>query len=453
MPDPSRHARTGSAAASAAITAITAPDNQSDPAPVTAPRHISFRTWEGVDGFTTGAAAGTGVAEGRLVIVAAAETIEHTDPHNGTVRTYEAATWTSPVWAPGGEANERVEANERTETSARTGVTEVIASWNAITPPGTWVEVSVRGTTSTGRRTKWYVLARWCAGDSEADLRRSTVSQQGDADADANADILRTRAGTTLTDLQLQLRLCRPTGSTTTPRVSLVAACASALPKDPTVPLSRGSGAIGTVLDVPAYSQMVHTGHYPEWNGGGEAWCSPTSTAMVLDHFGLGPSTTATDWVDLPDENRPQVDHAARSVFDHSFGGAGNWAFNTAYAGACGARAYVTRLRSLVEAESFIAAGIPLVCSVSFTKDELDGAGYDTLGHLLVLVGFDAAGDVVVNDPASHDLADDTAVRVTYRRDQFENIWVPRSGGTVYVITPPGHTLPRVPDPSERNWA
>ncbi|MGO1972458.1 MAG: peptidase C39 family protein [Propionibacteriaceae bacterium] len=449
MPDLSRRRPTGSTGATAAMSMI---DDRPDPTPSTAPRHISFHAWEGADGFATGTAAGTGIDEGRLVIAAAAETLEHTDPHTGTARTYDAATWISPVWAPEGEANERVEANERTETSARTGVTEVIASWNAITPPGTWVEVSVRGTTSTGRRTKWYVLARWCAGDSEADLRRSTVSQQGDADADANADILRTRAGTTLTDLQLQLRLCRPTGSTATPRVSLVAACASALPKDPTVPLSRGSGAIGTVLDVPAYSQMVHTGHYPEWNGGGEAWCSPTSTAMVLDHLGLGPVAAVTDWVDLPDENRPQVDHAARGVFDHSFGGAGNWAFNTAYAGVCGARAYVTRLRSLAEAEVFIAAGIPLVCSVSFTKDELDGAGYDTRGHLLVLVGFDADGDVVVNDPASHNLSDDSAVRVTYRREQFESIWVPRSGGTVYVITPPGQALPRPLVPSEPNW-
>lgn len=445
MPDLSSRRPTGSAGATAAMSTI---DDRPDPTPSTAPRHISFHVWEGADGFATGTAAGTGVDEGRLVIAAAAGTLEHTDPHTGTVRTYDAATWTSPTWAPGGRANERIRA------------TEVIGSWNATTPPGTWVEVAVRGTTAAGDRTKWYVLAHWCAGDGETDLRRSTVGDQADAHADADADIVRTRPGTTLTDLQIQVRLYRPAGLDATPRVSLVAACASALPKKPiriptekpTVPVSPDTAAAGLVLDVPAYSQMVHTGHYPEWNGGGEAWCSPTSTAMVLDHFGLGPAASVTDWVDLPDENRPQVDHAARGVFDHSFGGAGNWAFNTAYAGVCGARAYVTRLRSLAEAEAFIAAGIPLVCSVSFTKDELDGAGYDTRGHLLVLVGFDANGDVVVNDPASHNLADDSAVRVTYRREQFENVWVPRSGGTVYVITPPGQALPRPLDPSEPNW-
>lgn len=431
MSDLSRCTPVGSADPTGTTSAIV---DRTDPVRAAAPRHVAFRAWEGAAGFATGTASGTGVDDGRLVIDTATEAIEHTDPHTGSTRTYDVATWTSPIWAP------------------RFGTSAVIGSWNATTPPGTWVEVAVRGTTGAGERTKWYVMARWCTGDEEGDLRRSTVRDQDDDHARVNADILRVRTGAVLTDLQLRVRLCRPAGTAATPQVSLVAACASALPEDPIVPVSPGAGAAGTVLDVPAYSQMVHTGHYPEWNGGGEAWCSPTGTAMVLDHFGLGPSASDTAWVDLPNENRPQVDHAARSVFDTSFGGAGNWAFNTAYAGARGARAYVTRLRSLAEAERFITAGIPLVCSVSFTADELDGAGYDTLGHLLVLVGFDAAGDVVVHDPASHELADEAEVRVTYRREQFENVWVPRSGGVVYVIAPPGRALPEAVDPAEPNW-
>ena len=34
-------------------------------------------------------------------------------------------------------------------------------------------------------------------------------------------------------------------------------------------------------LAVPAYSQMLHSGHFPQYGGGGQAWCSPTSTAMA----------------------------------------------------------------------------------------------------------------------------------------------------------------------------
>ena len=88
-----------------------------------------------------------------------------------------------------------------------------------------------------------------------------------------------------------------------------------------------------------------------------------------------------------------------RRVFDRAYGGAGNWAFNTAYAGARGLRAYVTRLRDLTEAEAFVAAGMPLVVSVSFREDELDGAGYDTNGHLLTIVGFTADGRRRVQRP------------------------------------------------------
>ena len=61
-----------------------------------------------------------------------------------------------------------------------------------------------------------------------------------------------------------------------------------------------------------------------------------------------------------------QVDFTARNVFDYTYDGAGNWPFNTAYAATrADLRGFVTRLRSLTEAEAFIAAGIPLVVSVS----------------------------------------------------------------------------------------
>jgi hypothetical protein len=40
---------------------------------------------------------------------------------------------------------------------------------------------------------------------------------------------------------------------------------------------------------VPPFSQEIHIGHYPQWDNGGEAWCSATWTAMVLKYWRTGP--------------------------------------------------------------------------------------------------------------------------------------------------------------------
>jgi len=118
----------------------------------------------------------------------------------------------------------------------------------------------------------------------------------------------------------------------------------------------------------------------------------------------------------------PQVCHAARSTYDHQYGGCGNWPFNAAYAATFdGLQGVVTRLASLTEAETLIAAGIPVITSQSFLKTELTGAGYGTSGHLMAIVGFTKDGDVVANDPAS---PSDEAVRRVYRRREFETVWL-----------------------------
>ena len=136
----------------------------------------------------------------------------------------------------------------------------------------------------------------------------------------------------------------------------------------------------------------------------------------------------------------PWVDYAARMTYDSDYEGTGNWAFNTAYAAPRVGKAFVTRLRSLREAEAFIAAGIPIVASISYGRGELTGSAVSSSnGHLLVIVGFTRSGDVVVNDPASTTRA---GVRRTYDRGEFENAWLPTSGGTVYVIHDAAHPLP-----------
>jgi len=208
-------------------------------------------------------------------------------------------------------------------------------------------------------------------------------------------------------------------------RVGAVASAVSTAPAATSLP---GPGA-GTVLPVPAYSQMTHQGHYPQWGGGGEAWCSPTSTAMVLAYHGIHPTPRGIT------SGHPDavVDHTARMVYDHGYDGTGNWAFNTAYAATLvGGDAYVTRLRDLREAEDHIVAGVPLIVSIAFGRSQLTGAPISSSnGHLLVVVGFEADGDVVVNDPAG---ASNAEVRRVYDRAEFERLWLTASGGTAYVI-------------------
>ena len=298
----------------------------------------------------------------------------------------------------------------------------------------------------------WYVLGRWCAQDP-ADggaIHRASVNGQRTALANVWTDTLHVYDPHRLHDWQLQVNLLRPAGTSQTPVLRMVCAMASGLPSESTVPVSPVGRGAGRTLDVPTFSQEVHIGHYPQWDNGGEAWCSATSTAMVLRYWGVGPSAADLSWVS------PPVDagggFSARNVFDYTDDGAGNWPFNTAYASRYGLQGFVTRLRSLTEAEEFIRAGVPPVISVSFAKGDLDGAGYGTNGHLMVVVGFTESGDVVVNDPASHLVKDDSQVRTTYRRDQLENARVPHSGGTVYVIHPEKRHLPKALTKDEPNW-
>ncbi|HEY9394900.1 MAG TPA: C39 family peptidase, partial [Nocardioides sp.] len=135
----------------------------------------------------------------------------------------------------------------------------------------------------------------------------------------------------------------------------------------------------------------------------------------------------------------PQVAYAAINTWDYAYEGAGNWPFNTAYAGRWGLDGFVTRLRSLAEAEALVAAGFPLVVSASWELEEMPESGYGTDGHLLVIGGFTAEGDPIVYDP-NHSSNDE--VRNVYTRENFERVWQTSTDGITYVIHPRDVRLP-----------
>ncbi len=401
--------------AAAAVVGVPAAPAAEPDARATA-RQIAYTQWDSGDQWRKGKLSGVRVGKGRLVVDAP----EGRRRYQG--RTYDTAHWSSPWVRPGFD------------------LTRLIASWSATTPRDSWVEVRVRGRSGAGRTSSWDVLARWTSGDGH--VQRRTVSGQDDDLAGVNVDTWQTDG---LSDYQLRVTLLRRAGASYSPAVDAVGAVASRLPTGAGA-TSKPGPAAGTTLDVPRFSQMVHRGHYPRWGGGGQAWCSPTSTSMVLAYYDALPRPRAYRWVGAGHVD-PWVDHAARMTYDHDYDGAGNWPFNTAYAAPLAGKAFVTRLRSLREAEKFIVAGIPLVASIAFGPGELEGAPISsTSGHLLVVVGFTKAGDVVVNDPAASSRA---GVRRVYDRGQLERAWLAGSGGTTYVIRDGDHPLPKG---TQRNW-
>lgn len=308
-------------------------------------------------------------------------------------------------------------------------VVSVIPSWTAQTPDGTWVEVAARREVDA----PWLVVARWAETDGQ--IRRTSVPAEPVDGARVETDEVRVDAEGAWRSAQLRITAARDSNSGAWPVLGGAALAVSGA-RTP-LETSRGSGVAHDV-DVPAYAQHLYRDQLATVGGGGQNWCSPTAVSMVLSYWGGGPTVD------------PVVPYAAAQTFDEAYGGTGNWSFNTAYAGRFGLDAFVTRLRSFDEAEAFTRAGVPLVLSVAFTRAELDGAGYDTDGHLLVLAGFDAAGDPVVNDPAAHGTPDADQVRTTYRRDQLERAWLQSADGVVYVIHPHDVALPKAPP--EPNW-
>ena|SRR5438552_10249220 len=123
--------------------------------------------------------------------------------------------------------------------------------------------------------------------------------------------------------------------------------------------------------------------------------------------------------------------------------------FNNAYGAHFGLDTQVTHLRSLCEAEQFMKAGIPLVPSLAFQPNKLTGFLRATAGHLLTIIGFTAAGDVISNYPAA---TSDDSVRRVYDRDQFEKAWMSSTRGIVYMMHPASVTLRPPSVPAQRNW-
>jgi hypothetical protein len=340
--------------------------------------------------------------------------------------TYGYASWDSPWVSPGRR------------------FTELVPSWTARTPNGTWLHVYVRVRTVDGRISRFKDMGSWSSSDQL--FRRTSAGPQADAIARVATDTLMS-TGPAFNGYQFRIYLQRRNGLdgrpavTRSPTVLALQAVVSRLPaRFPTT--SRPLSSAPVWLAVPRFSQMIHAGQDPQYGGGGEAWCSPTSLAMVVGYYGKLPPAWSYRWVPAGWPDRV-VNEFARLTYDHGYAGNGNWPFNTALATAWLPDTFVTRLPDLRAAERLVRAGIPVIASIAFGRGELDRAPISaTNGHLVVIVGFNRYGSPIVNDPAA---PDNRTVRRTYDRGQFERAWLNGSGGLAYIVRDAAHPLPPRP--------
>lgn len=288
---------------------------------------------------------------------------------------------------------------------------ELIPSWNAALAPDGWLRVGLRafhGKTAT----KFYDLGHW---SRDAALHpRESVQGQKDTDGDVDTDTLQLAAPAD--GYQFKLTLGPATNAARLKLLALSAMDSKAATK-PREPLRSVWGK--PPLPVPERSQCV----YPE---GVTKWCSPTTTSMLLAFWSK-------------QNHRPELNFevpaVAHAIHDTTWNGTGNWAFNMAFAGAQPQmRAMVSRFDDVRELEEWIASGHPV--GVSLCSNRLRGVTNPPSGHLVVCVGFDQHGDVILNNPGSlHE------TRKTFARERLIDAWA-YSKNTVYLVYPENAKLP-----------
>jgi hypothetical protein len=293
-----------------------------------------------------------------------------------------------------------------------------ILSWNASTPKGSCV-VAYLQARAGGVWSRWYKMALWT---TDASLwQRTTFGGEKDSIGYANCSEMSLNKKADAIKIRVQLET---TDGHTYPTLRFVGIhlSDSALSREEASPMQA---AWGKDLDVPIMSQLS----VPH----GSVWCSATSVTMVLRYWG--------EQLHRPDLTNLGITEAAHGIVDGSFGGTGNWPFNTAWAGEhAGIRAYVLRLSNTSQIEEWIAKGVPVIVSLDYNKLKHRVGG--TVGHLMVIRGFTGDGKPIFNDPWG-DPKQLQKLKKEFTRADLEGAWLGEAGsyGTVYIIYPENYKL------------
>lgn len=289
---------------------------------------------------------------------------------------------------------------------------DLVGSLNAEVPPGASAELSAQARVD-GRWTAWYRLLRLTPDGGES------LGRQEDADGWVEVDTLKLRRKADA----FRYRVALESGSKAKASLSRVAFAYVDSAAAPPKPAAFRPGPWVRELKLKARSQMEEQAAFRR------DICSPTSLAMVMDYWGKRLPTAAV----------------ARAVQDRGSSLYGNWPLNVAFAARRGLPGHVARLEGLEALQDEIAAGRPVVASVTFGPGELEGAPLTkTAGHLLVVAGFTPDGDVIALDPAA---GRRSQARRVYRRGQFARAWLENKRGLAYVLGPrfPSEAVAAVP--------
>jgi hypothetical protein len=144
--------------------------------------------------------------------------------------------------------------------------------------------------------------------------------------------------------------------------------------------------------------------------------CSPTSLSMVLEYYGIKRTTV----------------QVCDAVYDAEYHMYGNWWRNVQSAYTLGMPGYLERFGDWNAVKRHISRGEPVIASIRIAKGDLRNfPNRSSDGHLIVIAGFDADGNVQVNDPAGRT---QEKILSTYAREDAEKIWL-NHGGVGYVLT------------------
>jgi hypothetical protein len=324
----------------------------------------------------------------RLVPDGDAVRMHHPEPRGFPLR----STWTSPT----------------VETSF--DFTELLPSWNAIVPERTGVMFHVRARDArTGDWSPWLYTGFW---GQTVGLNRTIDFEHGKVEV----DVLVLDRPANAFEVRATMLSFDPAGQVS-PTLRRVAAVYSREVKDETTRLALVGAPERIAADPRDLPLIFRAQGLAPANLKSEI-CSPTSTSMVMAYAG----------VDVP------MVESALTVYDPEYDLFGNWNRAVQFAGSMGLDAWLERFASMDDVRARISAGQPVIASIRFGSGEFPSNVMDaTAGHLIVIRGFNAEGDAIVNDPASRDRGEG----IVYKADELARAWFGGAGGVAYIIRTP----------------
>lgn len=280
--------------------------------------------------------------------------------------------------------------------------TELLPSWNALVPADAGVRFDVRVRDASNKAwSPWLYIGYW--GRVLRD-HRVIDFDGGKVDTDT-LELSRPADAYEMRATLESFHAATPGESPVIQRMSVVTS------RQATDPIASTQPAAFTPIDLPVPFRAQGW----EVESIRHSVCSPTSVSMVLAWAGTDRKT---------EEN-------CMAIWDDDYALFGNWNRAVQLAGSLGHEAYLERYASMDQARATLSSGQPIIASIRFKPGEFpSNIQSSTAGHLIVLRGVDANGDIICNDPASRDKGNG----VVYKANELAVAWLKNTGGVGYII-------------------